>query len=60
MGVAGKRLLWRTLSAANLPKLEEFDFEELQRRAEEQIKRAEAQRVRSARRALMDKRALVT
>jgi hypothetical protein len=55
MGVAGKRLLWRALSAANLPKLEEFDFEELQRRAEEQIKRAQAEQVRSARRALKGK-----
>jgi UDP-glucose 4-epimerase len=60
MAVAGKRLLWRALSAANLPKLEQFDFEELQRRAEEQIKCAEAEQVRSARRALMDKKSLAT
>lgn len=60
MGVAGKRLLWRALSAANLPKLEEFDFEDLQRRAEEQIKRAQAEQARSARRALTDKRSLAT
>ena len=60
MGVAGKRLLWRALSAANLLELEEFDFKELQRRAEEQIKRAQAEQVRSARRALVDKTSLAT
>jgi len=54
MGVVGKRLLWRALSAANLPKLEQFNFVELQRRAEDQIKRAQAEQVRSARRALVD------
>ena len=52
MGVVGKRLLWRALSAANLPKLEQFNFVELQRRAEDQIKRAKAEQIRSARRAL--------
>jgi hypothetical protein len=55
MGVAGKGLLWRALSAANLPKLEEFDFEELRLRAQEQIERAQAEQIRSARRALVDK-----
>jgi hypothetical protein len=55
MGVVGKRLLWRALSAANLPKLEQFNFEELQRRAQDQIKRAQAEQVRSARRALKNK-----
>jgi hypothetical protein len=55
MGVIGKRLLWRALSAANLPKLEQFDFVELQRRAEDQIKRAQAEQIRSARRALKGK-----
>ena len=54
MGVVGKRLLWRALSAANLPKLEQFNFVELQCRAEDQIKRAQAEQVRSARRALVD------
>lgn len=55
MGITGKGLLWRALSAANLPKLAMFDFERLRRRAEEQMKRAQAQQIRSARRALVDK-----
>ena len=58
MGVAAKTLLWRALSAANLPKLMDLDFEELQLRAERQIKRIQAEQVRSARRTLMDKRSL--
>jgi hypothetical protein len=60
MGVSAKRLLWRTLSAANLPKLNDIDFEQLQRRAEEQIKRVQAEQFRSARRALTDRRSLAT
>jgi hypothetical protein len=52
MGIAGKKLLWRALAAANLPKLEAFDFKELQRRAEQQIERTEAERIQAARRAL--------
>jgi len=55
MGIVGKALLWRALAAANLSKLEIFDFEKLRRRAGEQIKRAQAEQVRSARRALVDK-----
>jgi hypothetical protein len=50
MGIAGKKLLWRALAAANLPKIEAFDFKELQRRAEQQIERTEAERIRAARR----------
>jgi hypothetical protein len=49
MGITGKQLLWRALDAANLPKAEGFDFKELQRRAEEQIERIEAERIRAAR-----------
>jgi hypothetical protein len=55
MGIAGKGLLWRALAAASLPKLEMFDFEELQRRAAKQIRRAQTEQVRSARRVLVDK-----
>src|SRR6266496_2778724 len=51
MGIAGKKLLWRALAAANLPKVEAFDFEDLQRRAEQQIERTEAERIQAARRA---------
>jgi hypothetical protein len=54
MGIAGKQLLWRALDAANLPKAEGFGFKELQRRAEEQIERIEAERIRAARRAFPD------
>jgi hypothetical protein len=51
MGIVGKQLMWRALAVLNLPKLEAFDFEELQRRAEEQIERTEAERMRATRRA---------
>jgi len=44
MGIVGKGLLWRALAAANLSKLESFDFEKLRRRAAEQIKRAKPSR----------------
>lgn len=54
MGITGKQLLWRALAAANLPKAQGFDFKELQRRAEEQIKRTEAERIRAAQRAFPD------
>jgi len=54
MGITGKQLLWRALDAANLPKAEGFDFKELQRRAEEQIERIEAERIQAARRAFPD------
>ena len=54
MGITGKHLLWRALDAANLPKAEGFDFKELQRRAEEQIERIEAERIRAARQAFPD------
>lgn len=47
MGVTGKKLLWRALAAANLPQLNGYDFEELQRRAEQQIERIEAERMRA-------------
>jgi hypothetical protein len=51
MGITGKQLLWRSLDAAKLPKTEGFDFKELQRCAEEQIERTEAQRIRAAQQA---------
>ena len=43
MGVTGKKLMWRALAAANLPQLNGYDFEELQRRAEQQMQRIEAE-----------------
>lgn len=47
VGVTGKKLLWRTLSATKLPQLNGYDFEELQRDAEQQIDRIEAERMRA-------------
>jgi hypothetical protein len=46
VGVTGKKLLWRGLAAANLPQLNGYDFKELQRRAEQQMERIEAERMR--------------
>ena len=51
MGVTGKKLMWRALAAASLPQLNGYDFEELQRRAEQQIERIEAERMRAVREA---------
>jgi hypothetical protein len=47
MGIAGKKLMWRALAAANLPQLNDYHFAELQRRAEQQIERIEAERIRA-------------
>jgi hypothetical protein len=47
MGVTGKKLLWRALATANLPQLNGYNFEELQRGAEQQIERIEAERMRA-------------
>ena len=44
MGVTGKKLMWRSLAATKLPRLNSYNFEELQRGAEQQIERIEAQR----------------
>ena len=48
MGVTGKKLMWRALAAANLPQLNGYHFKEVQRRAEQQIERLEAERMRVA------------
>jgi hypothetical protein len=47
MGIVGKKLLWRALAAAKLPQLNGNDFKELERRAEQQIERIEAERIRA-------------
>jgi hypothetical protein len=49
MGIVGKKLLWRSLAAANLAELNGYDFRELERRAEQQIDRIEAERIRAVR-----------
>jgi hypothetical protein len=51
MGVTGKKLLWRALAAEKLPELNGCDFDELQQRAEQQIHKIEAERIRAARQA---------
>ena len=51
MGVTGKKLMWRALAAAKFPQLSGYDFEELQRRAEQQVERIEAERISAVRRA---------
>ena len=47
MGVTGKKLLWHALAAAKLSRLNSYNFEQLQRRAEQQIERIEAERIRA-------------
>src|SRR5437762_13906553 len=47
MGVTAKKLMWRALAAAKLPRLSSYNFEQLQRRAEQQIERIEAERIRT-------------
>src|SRR6266576_5572862 len=47
MGVTGKKLVWRALAAAKLPPLNSYNFEELQRRAEQQVERIEAERIQA-------------
>src|SRR5437762_7743579 len=51
MGITGKKMMWRALSAANLSNASNWDFGELQRRADQQIEHAEVERMRAARRA---------
>ena len=47
MGIVGKKQLWCGLAGANLPRLSGYDFKELQHRAEKQIERIEAERMRA-------------
>jgi hypothetical protein len=47
IGITGKKLLWRALGAAKLPQLKGYDFKELQGRADQQIERIEAERIRA-------------
>jgi hypothetical protein len=54
MGVTGKKLMWRALFAANLPQLNGYHFEDLQRRAQQQIERIEAERMRAVLEAFAD------
>src|SRR5262245_44760001 len=49
MGVNGKKLLWGALALLKLPQLNGYDLVELQRRAEQQIERIEAERILAVR-----------
>jgi hypothetical protein len=51
LGVTGKRALWVALQeiAGTEPRLREFDFDELRRRAEEQLAGLERLRIEAAR-----------
>jgi hypothetical protein len=51
MGVTGKKLMWVSLAAAKLPRLNSYNFEDLQRRAEQQVERIEAERISAVRQA---------
>ena len=51
MGVTGKKLLWGSLAAAKMPELDSYNFEQLQRRAEQQVEQIEAERITAIRRA---------
>ena len=53
MGVTGKKLMWRALVARNLPQLRGYNFQKLERRAEQQIERIEVERIRAAQQAFM-------
>jgi hypothetical protein len=52
LGIQGKHALWRTLGALGDPRLAEFDFGKLARRADEQLAVVEEQRLAAARSAL--------
>jgi hypothetical protein len=49
MGVTGKRHLWVTLAEAKFPRLDSYNFEQLQNRAKQQVKRIEAERISAIR-----------
>ena len=51
MGVTGKKLMWAALAAAKLPPLNTYNFEQLQRCAEQQVERIEAERMSAIRQA---------
>jgi hypothetical protein len=55
LGITGKQLLWRSLSATigNSPLLKGIDLEQLEERAIEQIERVEAKRLETAREAFL-------
>ena len=54
MGVTGKKLLWGSLAAAKMPQLDSYNFEQLQRRAEQQVEQIEAERISAIRQAFTE------
>ena len=54
MGVTGKKLLWDALDAAKLLPVNMYNFEQLQRRAEQQVSRIEAERISAIRKAFAE------
>src|SRR5215510_4178988 len=51
MGVTGKKLLWGSLGAVKLARLDSYNFKHLQSRAEQQVEKIEAERITAIRRA---------
>ena|SRR5947207_1243178 len=54
MGVTGKKLMWVALAAAKLPRLKSYNLEQLQRSAEQQLERIEAERISAVRQAFSE------
>jgi hypothetical protein len=55
MGVTGKKLMWLALAASNFPQLSGYNFKELERRAEQQIKRIETERTHAVQQAFAER-----
>jgi hypothetical protein len=62
LGIEGKRLLWRSLNAAKAVRhdLDGVDFQDLERRAEDQRQRLEEFRIAAAKEALADAPAMLS
>jgi hypothetical protein len=54
MGVTGKKLMWVALAAAKVLPLNTYNFEQLQRRAEQQVERIEVERLSAIRKAFAE------
>jgi hypothetical protein len=53
MGITGKKLLWGSLAAEKMPQLDSYNFEQLRRRAEQQVEQIEAERISAIRQAFI-------
>ena len=54
MGITGKKLMWAALAAARLQRLNTYNFEQLQRRADQQVEWIEAERISAVRQAFAE------